>query len=139
MSSITVCALGSFTLAAFFCCSLALAFSFAALQKKRTKIMLIYKYSITHIHFSFMHWSRTFFSEISFNQGYSKSTSNNVGINKIITENDWTTTLHAKCSTQVKNCTNTQTFFFLSLWQLFFCNYTCNPSAVSKTRVQFNM
>ena len=80
------------------------------------------RYSLHNYWSSFMHWSRTFFSEKSFNQGYSKRTSNNVGITKIITENDWTTTLHTKYtgSTQVKNCTYTQTFFFKFMTAFFF-------------------
>lgn len=55
------------------------------------------------------------------------STSNNVGVNKIITENDWTTMLHTKCSLQVKTCTVTQTFFFYINDSNFFL---LNPSAI---------
>ena len=71
-----------------------------------------------------MHWSRTFFSEISSNQGYSKSTSNNVGINKIITENDWTTMLHS-AAYKTRTVLSLKHFLFINeKWLFYLTPYT---------------
>ena len=71
------------TLVAFFCCSLALDFSFAALWKKMKNIVILKKFVQQYkLKWNYVYLSRTLFSGFwrMLNQRFSVRISNNVGI-----------------------------------------------------------